>query len=86
MGGNYPAQILKENVVRWIKTPPLDVKDTALPKVINNASRIPKRQKQWWSDWSHVLACVNLDIFTVLTTIALASQNSVFSPRIKGKN
>ena len=86
MSGNYPAQILKENVVRWIKTPPLDVKDTALPKVINNASRIPKRQKQWWSDWSHVLTCVNLDIFTVLTTVTLVSQNSIFSSRIKGKN
>ena len=43
----YPAQILKENVVRWIKTPPLDAKDTAPPKVINDASRILKRQKQW---------------------------------------
>ena len=46
MGGNYPAQILKENVVRWIKTPPLDAKDTAPPKIINDALRIPKRQKQ----------------------------------------
>ena len=45
MSGNYPAQILKENVVHWIKTPPLDVKDTAPPKVINDASRISKRQK-----------------------------------------
>ena len=43
----YPAQILKENVVRWIKTPPLDAKDIAPSKVINDASRIPKRQKQW---------------------------------------
>ena len=47
MSGNYPAQILKENAVRWIKTPPLDVKDTASPKEINDALRIPKRQKQW---------------------------------------
>ena len=46
----YPAQILKENVVRWIKTSPLDAKDTALPKVINDASRILKCQKQWWND------------------------------------
>ena len=46
MSGNYPAQILKENVVRWIKTPLLNAKDIALPKVINDASRIPKRQKQ----------------------------------------
>ena len=46
MSGNYPAQILKENVVRWIKTPPLDVKETTPPKVINDASQILKRQKQ----------------------------------------
>ena len=43
----YPAQILKENVVHWIKAPPLDAKDIALSKVINDASRILKRQKQW---------------------------------------
>ena len=46
MSGIYPAQTLKENVVRWIKTSPLDAKDIAPPKVINDASRIPKRQKQ----------------------------------------
>ena len=86
MSGNYPAQILKENAVHWIKTPPLDAKDIAPPKVINDASRIPKRQKQWWSDWSHVPTCVNLGTFIVLTMITLASQNSIFSPRIKGKN
>ena len=45
----YPAQILKENVVRC-KTPLLEAEDTAPPKVINDASRIPKRQKQWWND------------------------------------
>ena len=86
MSGNYPAQILKENAVRWIKTPPLDVKDTASPKEINDALRILKCQKQWWNDWSHVPMCVNLDIFIVLTTVTLASQNSIFSPRIKEKN
>ena len=42
----YPAQILKKNVVHWIKIPPLDAKDTASSKVINDASRILKRQKQ----------------------------------------
>ena len=47
MSGSYPVQILKENVVHWIKTHPLDVKDTSSPKVIKDASRIPKRQKQW---------------------------------------
>ena len=47
MSGNYPAQILKENVVRWIKTPPLDAKDTVPPKKINDALRILKRQNQW---------------------------------------
>ena len=45
MSGIYPAQTLKENVVLWIKTSSLDAKDTALPEVINDASRIPKRQK-----------------------------------------
>ena len=48
MSGIYPTQTLKENVVRLIKTSPLDAKDTALPKVIDDASRTPKRQKQWW--------------------------------------
>ena len=47
MSGIYPAQTLKENVVRWIKTSPLDAKDIAPPKIINDASRIPKHQKQW---------------------------------------
>ena len=47
MSGNYPAQILKENAVRWIKTPPLDAKDTAPSKAINDTSRISKCQKQW---------------------------------------
>ena len=46
MSGNYLAQILEENAVYWIKTPPLDAKDTALPKLINDALRILKRQKQ----------------------------------------
>ena len=49
MSGIYPVQTLKENVVRWIKTSPLDAKDTAPPEVINDASRIPKRQKQRWN-------------------------------------
>ena len=44
MSGIYPAQTLKENVVHWIKISPLDAKDTAPPEVINDASRIPKRQ------------------------------------------
>ena len=49
MSGIYPAQTLKENVVCRIKTSPLDVKDTAPPEVISDASRISKRQKQWWN-------------------------------------
>ena len=44
MSGIYPAQTLKENVVRWIKISPLDAKDTVSSKVINDASRILKRQ------------------------------------------
>ena len=43
----YPAQTLNENIVRWIKTSPLDTKDIVSSKVINDVSRIPKRQKQW---------------------------------------
>ena len=43
MSGIYPAQTLKENVVRWIKISPLDAKDTVPSEVINDASRIPKR-------------------------------------------
>ena len=50
MSGIYPAQILKENAVCWIKTPSLDAKETAPPKVINDALQIPKRQKQKWND------------------------------------
>ena len=46
MSGIYPAQTLKENVVRWIKISPLDAKDTVLPEIINDASQIPKRQMQ----------------------------------------
>ena len=49
MSGAYLAQTLKENVVRWIKTSPLDAKDTASPEVISDASQIPKHQKQWWN-------------------------------------
>ena len=44
MSRSYPAQTLKENVVRWIKVSPLDAKDIAPPGVINDALRIPKRQ------------------------------------------
>ena len=44
MSGIYPAQTLKENVVCWIKISLLDAKNTASFEVINDASRIPKRQ------------------------------------------
>ena len=37
MSGIYPTQILKGNTVRWIKIPLLDAKDTAPPKVLNDA-------------------------------------------------
>ena len=46
----YPTQTLKENIVRWIKTFPLDAKDKVSSKVINDVSCIPKHQKQWWND------------------------------------
>ena len=85
MSGNYPAQILKENVVRWIKTSPLDVKDTVPPKVIDDASRTPKHQKQWWKAKKHVPTCANSEIFTFLTMVILAGQNPIFSPRVRGE-
>ena len=44
MSGSYSAQTLKENVVRCIKVSPLDAKDTAPSRVINDVSRILKRQ------------------------------------------
>ena len=44
MSGIYPTQTLKENVIRWIKISPLDAKDIAPLEVINDASRILKRQ------------------------------------------
>ena len=44
MSGIYPAQILKENVILWIKISPLDAKNTAPLEVINDASQISKRQ------------------------------------------
>ena len=43
----YPAQTLKENIFRWIKTSLLDAKNIAPSKVINDDLRIPKHQKQW---------------------------------------
>ena len=44
-GGFYPAQILKKNPDRWIKAPPLDAKSITPPKVLNDVSRVPNRQK-----------------------------------------
>ena len=49
MSGIYLAQTLKKNVVRWIKTSPLDAKDIVLLEIINDASQISKRQNQWWN-------------------------------------
>ena len=48
--GFYPTQILKGNTVRWIKIPPLDARNITSPKILNDVSRIPKRQKQWRND------------------------------------
>ena len=44
MSGIYPVQTLKENVIRWIKISLLDAKNTVPLEVINDASRISKRQ------------------------------------------
>ena len=49
-GGFYPTQILKGNTVRWIKISPLDARSIMPPKILNDVSRVPKRQKQWWND------------------------------------
>ena len=77
-GGFYPAQILKGNTVRWIKIPLLDVRDITPPKILNDVLRIPKHQRQWWNDWNDAPTCVSLNVFIVLTTVTLASQNSIF--------
>ena len=45
-GGFYPTQILKRNPDRWIKTPPLDARSITPPKILNDVSRVLKRQKQ----------------------------------------
>ena len=63
--GIYLAQNLKRNIVCWIKVSPLDAKDTALSKVINDASRIPKQQKQWWNGWTYIPACANFGYFYI---------------------
>ena len=86
MSGSYPIQILKGNTVRWIKIPSLDAKDIMPPKILNDVSRIPKRQKQWRNDENDAPMCVSLNVFIVLTTVTLASQNSIFSPQVKEKN
>ena len=36
----------RKNLDRWIRTPPLDVWNVMQPKVFNDASRVPKFQKQ----------------------------------------
>ena len=77
--GIYLAQTLKRNIIRWIKVSPLNAKDTAPSEVINDASQILKCPKQWWNAWNHVLACADSGIFTFLTIVILAHQNSIFS-------
>ena len=84
-GGFYPAQILKRNPDRWIKTPPLDAKGVTSPKLLNEALRVPKRQKQLWNDENVPSTCKGLNVFMVLNVIMFTSQNYTFSPRARGE-
>ena len=84
--GFYPAQILKRNLDRWIKAPPLDARSVTPPKVLNDISRVLKRQKQLWDDENDPSTCVSLNVFMVLNVIIFTSQNYTFSPRARGKN
>ena len=77
-GGFYPAQILKKNPNRWIRAPPLDVRSVTPPKVLNDVSRVPKRQKQLWDDKNDPSTCVGLNVFMVLNVIMFTSQNYIF--------
>ena len=45
-GDVIPPKYWRKNLDRWIRAPPLDVWSVTPPKVFNNASRVPKRQKQ----------------------------------------
>ena len=68
-GGHYPAQILEKKSGRWIRTPPLDVWSVTQPKIFNDASQVPKRQKQLWGDGNDPSMCMGLNIFMVLNVI-----------------
>ena len=46
MSGNYPAQILRKNIICWIYVSPLDARDIAPTGAINSASWISKHQDQ----------------------------------------
>ena len=45
-GDVIPPKYWRKNLDRWIRTLPLDVWSVTQPKVFNDASRVPKRQKQ----------------------------------------
>ena len=45
-GDVIPPKYWRKNLDRWIRAPPLDVWSVMPPKVFNDASRVPKRQKQ----------------------------------------
>ena len=78
--------IEEKNLDRWIRAPSLDVRSVTQPKVLNNASRVPKHQKKLGDDGNDPSTCVGLNIFMVLNVIIFTSQNYTFSPRARGKN
>ena len=45
-GDVIPPKYWRKNLDHWIRTPPLDVWSVTQSKVFNDASRVPKLQKQ----------------------------------------
>ena len=64
----------------------MDAKSITPPKVLNDVSQVPKRQKQLWDDENDPSTCVSLNVFMVLNVIIFTSQNYIFSPRTRGKD
>ena len=48
------------------------------PKVLNDVSRVPKRQKQLWDDENDPFMHVSLNVFVILNVIIFTSQNYIF--------
>ena len=74
-------------MVRWIKTPPLDAKSIMPPKILMTIREFRSvRNNGEMTKMTPPPTCVILNVFAVLTTIKLVSQNYIFSPRAKEKN